>query len=114
MLVRPLIRICVPRREHLVVVAGDLGHRNRRSPAHAPATLANLIWSFHLNTSLKSSGPSASANRTEIGSTQEGESKSKEYGQYGILGLLDSIPESVHDRLPAFPPERQFKIINLR
>ena len=50
MLIRPLIRICVPRREHLVVMAGDLGHRNRRCPAHAPATLANLIWSFHLTT----------------------------------------------------------------
>ncbi len=49
-LVRPLVRICVPRREHLVVVAGDLGHRNRRCPAHAPATLADLIWSFHLTT----------------------------------------------------------------
>lgn len=48
MLVRPLIRLGVPRREHLVVMAGDLGHRNRRCPAHAPATLANLIWSFHL------------------------------------------------------------------
>jgi hypothetical protein len=47
-LVCPVIRICVPRREHLVVVAGDLGHRNRRCPAHAPATLADLIWSFHL------------------------------------------------------------------
>ena len=50
MLVRPLIRIGVPRGEHLVVMAGDLGHRNRRCPAHAPATLANLIWSFHLTT----------------------------------------------------------------
>jgi len=49
-LVCPLIRICVPRREHLVVVAGDLGHRDRRCPAHAPATLADLIWSFHLTT----------------------------------------------------------------
>jgi hypothetical protein len=48
MLVRPLIRIGVPRREHLVVMAGDLGQRNRRCPAHAPATLADLIWSFHL------------------------------------------------------------------
>ena len=50
MLVCPVIRICVPRREHLVVMAGDLGHRNRRCPAHAPATLADLIWSFHLTT----------------------------------------------------------------
>jgi len=49
-LVCPLIRICMPRCEHLVVVAGDLGHQNRRCPAHAPATLADLIWSFHLNT----------------------------------------------------------------
>ena len=50
MLVRPVIRICVPCREHLVVVAGDLGHRNRRCPADAPATLADLIWSFQLTT----------------------------------------------------------------
>lgn len=59
MLVRPLVRFCVPGREHLVVVAGDLGYRDRRCPAHAPATLANLIWSLHLNTSLNSSSPSA-------------------------------------------------------
>jgi hypothetical protein len=51
-LVCPLIRICVPRREHLVVVACDLGDRNRRRPAHAPATLADLIWSFQLITRL--------------------------------------------------------------
>jgi len=49
-LVCPLICICVPRREHLVVVARDLGYRDRRCPAHAPATLADLIWSFHLPT----------------------------------------------------------------
>jgi hypothetical protein len=52
MLVCPVIRICVPRREHLVVVAGNLGHWDRRCPAHAPATLADLIWSFHLTTRL--------------------------------------------------------------
>lgn len=50
MLVHPLIRIGVPHREHLVVMAGDLGHRDRRCPAHTPATLANLIWSLHLTT----------------------------------------------------------------
>ncbi len=47
-LVCPLVRICVPRGEYLVMVAGDFGHRDRRSPAHAPTTLADLIWSFHL------------------------------------------------------------------
>lgn len=50
MLVCPVIRIRMPRREHLVVMTGNLGHRNRRCPAHAPATLADLIWSFHLTT----------------------------------------------------------------
>jgi transposase InsO family protein len=44
------IPVRVPRHEHLVVVAGDLGHRNRRCPAHAPATVADLLWSFHLTT----------------------------------------------------------------
>jgi len=102
MLVCPLIRICMPYREHLVVVAGDLGHRNRRSPTHAPATFANLIWSFHLNTSLKSSSPSASANRTEIGTAREGESESNGCGQslpgtcpdvlYSVLAKICSSP----------------------
>jgi len=49
-LVCPLICIRVPRREHLVVVAGDLGHWGRHCSAHAPATLTDLIWSFHLTT----------------------------------------------------------------
>lgn len=92
----------MPYREHLVVVAGDLGHGNRRSPTHAPATLANLIWSFHLNTSLKSSSPGASANRAEIGTAREGESESNEYGQslpgtcpdmlYSVLAQISSSP----------------------